>query len=138
MYRNFIYLYHSYNLNMSNLQSLPPEIFFEILQYVRNMDIYHTICCCENLHYIFNLKRFWTVPPLCCAAKEGHTSVARKLIDEHGSIHWEDRDNESALFLAAAEGHEAVVRLLLKRGADPRISLVKRLFSGQREQATWL
>ncbi len=56
------------------------------------------------------------------AVARGDVAAVRGLIDQGVPVDAEDRDGESALFLAARDGDAAMVRLLLERGADPNRS----------------
>jgi hypothetical protein len=60
--------------------------------------------------------------PLMRAAKTGRLALVTALVDEHGADvnAVADRSLYTALIVAAYEGHEAVVRFLLSRGADVR------------------
>ena len=52
------------------------------------------------------------------AARGGHETVARLLIEHQADVSAQDNDGETALFIAAHGGHETVTRLLLEDGAD--------------------
>lgn len=57
--------------------------------------------------------------PLLWAAEQGHTDLARFLLDRGANIEDKAVEGESSLLLAAFHGHRDTVRLLLDRGADP-------------------
>jgi ankyrin repeat protein len=56
------------------------------------------------------------------AAAGGHADIAALLLDKHASIDAESPGRQTPLMIAAREGHEAVVDLLLKEGADARLA----------------
>ncbi|KAI5841659.1 hypothetical protein BZA05DRAFT_360374, partial [Tricharina praecox] len=55
---------------------------------------------------------------LLCAARFGDPDIAGKLLDVGANIAAVDKGNWTSLHLAFKEGHEAVARLLIDRGAD--------------------
>uniref|UniRef100_A0A0D2XKT6 Nephrocystin 3-like N-terminal domain-containing protein n=1 Tax=Fusarium oxysporum (strain Fo5176) TaxID=660025 RepID=A0A0D2XKT6_FUSOF len=59
---------------------------------------------------------FWK--PLILASKNGHTAIARWLIDHGADVHAECL-KETAISLASMNGHTETVELLLNSGADP-------------------
>jgi hypothetical protein len=61
--------------------------------------------------------------PLMRAAKAGRVKLVQALLEEHGADvnASAERSNYTALIVAAYDGREDVVRLLLSRGADPRM-----------------
>ncbi len=61
----------------------------------------------------------WLRSPLLWAAEQGHTDLARFLLDRGADIEDKADEGESPLLLAAYGGHQDTVRLLLERGADP-------------------
>jgi Ankyrin repeats (3 copies)/WW domain len=66
-------------------------------------------------------KRHMT--PLMKAAKSGLFSVVRSLIDDYGAnVNVRaDRSLYTAILVAAYEGHDEIVKVLLARGADPML-----------------
>ena len=52
------------------------------------------------------------------AAQPGHAEVVRALITKRAKVDCKDRLGDTVLCLAAREGHEAVVCLLIDAGAD--------------------
>jgi ankyrin repeat protein len=56
--------------------------------------------------------------PLILASKNGHTAIARWLIDHGVDIHARYK-NESPITLASSNGHAETVEFLLNAGADP-------------------
>lgn len=56
------------------------------------------------------------------AAAGGHADIAALLLDRHAYIDAESPGRQTPLMIAAREGHEAVVDLLLKEGADARLA----------------
>ncbi len=56
------------------------------------------------------------------AAAGGHADIAALLLDKHATIDAESPGRQTPLMIAAREGHEAVVNLLLKEGADARLA----------------
>ena len=69
-----------------------------------------------------NLSKFDGTSPLCISIKYRKDEAARILI-EASNIHVNQTLNgqATALFLAAAQGNRDLVRLLLRKGADPNI-----------------
>jgi ankyrin repeat protein len=64
-------------------------------------------------------KDEYGLTPLSWAAREGHESVVRLLLERGAELDSKSSfDGKTPLSLAAREGHEAVVRLLLERGAE--------------------
>ncbi|CAG0893572.1 unnamed protein product [Darwinula stevensoni] len=60
--------------------------------------------------------------PLHYAARNGHVSVCRLLLDSGADVNLPTRaGSTSALLRAALRGHESVLKLLLDQGADPRL-----------------
>ncbi len=57
-------------------------------------------------------------PPLIQAAMSDSLRVARYLLDNQANVNVTDRQGETALTMAAAGGHRAMVELLLSRGAE--------------------
>ncbi|KAL6797092.1 ankyrin repeat-containing domain protein [Trichoderma sp. SZMC 28012] len=55
--------------------------------------------------------------PLSWAAKNGHETVVKLLIDKGAEIESQDNGEQTPLSLAAENGHETVVGLLLEKGA---------------------
>ncbi len=51
------------------------------------------------------------------AADEGHTVVARILLDRGANINAKNDDGETALMIAADEGHTVIAQLLRDAGA---------------------
>ena len=58
----------------------------------------------------------WTA--LMFAAKAGHETIVRLLLDAGASVHLENDAQETALHLAAEHGQTEAARLLLEAGAD--------------------
>ncbi|KAF5966967.1 ankyrin protein 3 [Fusarium bulbicola] len=56
--------------------------------------------------------------PLMLASKNGHSDIARWLVN-HGADIYRRYKNESAIWLATSIGHAEIVGLLLDAGADP-------------------
>lgn len=63
------------------------------------------------------VRRKWT--PLHLAALADRLDMAKVLIEKGASLDARNDLGESPLYLAAGEGHSALVRLLLGRGGDP-------------------
>lgn len=59
-----------------------------------------------------------TGTPLGGAASRGLEEVIHRLLQEGTNINRRGKDGRSALDIAACAGHEAIVRLLLDKGAD--------------------
>ena len=57
----------------------------------------------------------WTV--LMFVAREGHTEVARILLENGADPNAKGRDGTSALTIAAEQGHVDIIKLLLTKGA---------------------
>ncbi|HQR02509.1 MAG: ankyrin repeat domain-containing protein [Proteobacteria bacterium] len=57
--------------------------------------------------------------PLLYAAYAGWTNVAALLLDNKSSVNQVGPNGETALMLAARNGHKEAVQMLLARGADP-------------------
>ena len=66
-----------------------------------------------NVHFS---KLGWT--PLMRASRNGHTEVARLLLERGAELEAKDPDGRTSLMWAAFNGHTEVVCLLLDRGAD--------------------
>lgn len=60
--------------------------------------------------------------PLTLAAMQGHVSVVQFLMPKVVSLNNKTSEGCTAIFLAAMNGHDHVVKLLLKAKADPLIS----------------
>ena len=73
--------------------------------------------------------------PLLWAAEQGHTDLARFLLDRGAPIDDQADEGESPLMLAARGGHRDTVRLLLERGADPYYVTLKKF--DVRQFAAW-
>ena len=58
------------------------------------------------------------ITPLIAACSEGHSEVAKLLIDAKANINAKDKDQTNSLMAAAARGHTDIVELLLKAGAE--------------------
>ncbi len=58
-------------------------------------------------------------PLLVLAAERGHYDMVVNLLDHRENINVSDNYNITALSMAVIEGHKEIVRLLLKRGANP-------------------
>ncbi|KAI1030137.1 hypothetical protein LB504_010411 [Fusarium proliferatum] len=56
--------------------------------------------------------------PLMLASKNGHTDIARLLVNNNANIHLRYK-RQSAIWLASSNGHAEIVELLLDAGADP-------------------
>ena len=52
------------------------------------------------------------------AAKNGDTALTKKLIEANADIDQADNEGRNPLYVAAQEGHDKVVELLLTAGAD--------------------
>ncbi len=59
----------------------------------------------------------WT--PLMFAAQSGNVRVARKLLDNGADPDRQSTDGVTAMYIAAGQGQDGVVALLLERGVDP-------------------
>ena len=57
-------------------------------------------------------------PPLQEAASAGNTSKVSELLAKNADIHLRDENGNTALTMAACEGHAEIVSLLADRGAD--------------------
>lgn len=57
-------------------------------------------------------------PGICLAAEKGYDDIVTALLDSGASADMPDPDGWTALHLAAYEGSEAVMQVLLSRGAD--------------------
>lgn len=77
----------------------------------------------------------WPISPLLWAARQGHTDLARFLLDRGAPIEDQADEGESPLMLAARGGHRDTVRLLLERGADPYYVTLKEF--DVRQFAAW-
>lgn len=67
----------------------------------------------------FALNR-WT--PLQIAAKAGNGEIVELLLDFGAGVNAKSKNGNTAIHLAAAEGHAAVTQVLLAKGADPSIT----------------
>jgi ankyrin repeat protein len=63
--------------------------------------------------------------PLVLASREGKVPAVRWLLDNGAPVNERDRAGATALAHASEKGHDEVVRLVLERGADASIVLVK-------------
>ena len=61
------------------------------------------------------------ITPLMIASKESNISDIKKLLNAKVDVHAKDEKGRTALFYAAAAGHEEVANLLLGAGASPLI-----------------
>ena len=59
--------------------------------------------------------------PLLCASHEGFTLVAEELLRKGANVDEAGDGSKNALHLATAAGHETLVKMLLRNGADPNI-----------------
>ena len=55
------------------------------------------------------------------AAQEGHCEAIKALLEAGSAVNLASSNGRTALNFAAGTGHEAVVKLLLKAGADARL-----------------
>ena len=55
---------------------------------------------------------------LYMAAREGHTDIAKLLLEHHAEVNAQANDGGTPLDAAQAEGHQEVVDLLLEWGTD--------------------
>jgi ankyrin repeat protein len=53
------------------------------------------------------------------AAKEGHDTLVRLLVENGADLESKDIYGQTPLSSAAAKGHEVVLRVLVEKGADP-------------------
>lgn len=77
----------------------------------------------EKMVKILIASEAWVVSisefhPIIEAARGGHASIVRLLLDHNANIHVRDRSNKTALMMAATYGHTRIVRMLLENGAD--------------------
>ncbi|OPB45095.1 ankyrin repeat protein [Trichoderma guizhouense] len=84
----------------------------KISNYLEN-DVSHNSTRCIPKIYVQGSGR----TPLSWAAKNGHETVVKLLIDEGAEIESQDNGEQTPLSLAAENGHETVVGLLLGKGA---------------------
>lgn len=69
-------------------------------------------------------------PPLCEAAEAGHLKVVQALLDAGAWVDGDDRTSITPLMLAAREGRDEIVQLLLANGAEVnRLGYVQRFFA---------
>jgi ankyrin repeat protein len=64
----------------------------------------------------------WRSTPLMEAARDGHVTIARRLLRAGARVNRRDAFGETALHWAARGGHRAFVAVLLAAGADPAIT----------------
>ena len=70
-----------------------------------------------------NLALDDSTPPLCSVAKHGNVEVARLLL-QHSEIQINQttKNGVTALSIASQKGHKEIVKMLLRKGADPNIA----------------
>ncbi|MEM1293406.1 MAG: ankyrin repeat domain-containing protein [Cyanobacteria bacterium P01_H01_bin.162] len=64
---------------------------------------------------------YHTNTALTYAARDGHTDIARVLIDAGADVNWIDGEGVTPLILAAFKGHEELTKLLLAHDADTTV-----------------
>lgn len=69
--------------------------------------------------------------PLHYAAAGGDSGIVALLLDKHAYIDAESPGKQTALMIAAREGHEQVVDLLLQEGADARLANTDNMTAAQ-------
>jgi ankyrin repeat protein len=94
------------------------EKLFKAARYGNVSDARELIDAGADIH----AKDEWQMTPLHLAAENGHTSVARLLIEKgHADRNAPNREGDTPLHLAAYHGHIDLVQLLVSRGADPTL-----------------
>lgn len=68
-----------------------------------------------------NAPTDWPLYPLGLAARQARPDVVKTLLDRGAEVNNQNKNLETALFVATSHGHQEIVELLLNRGADPRI-----------------
>ncbi|KAL3421159.1 ankyrin repeat protein [Phlyctema vagabunda] len=92
-------------------------IFFNAFDGRRSIFLQH-----YTSDHIINVQRYLDIPnlqrPLAGAALFGHIDVVKMLLETEVPVDAEDSNGDTALLLAALMVHGAIVRLLLKAGAN--------------------
>jgi hypothetical protein len=75
--------------------------------------------CCFTLHHVVEARDAATgATPLLLSAERGDDGVARILLDRGASVHAVDNQQQTALHLAAKNGHKKYMELLLAHEGD--------------------
>jgi len=67
---------------------------------------------------VANQARTNGATPLLIAALNGHTTIAKLLLDNRADVNKANADGATPLLIAALNGHTAIAQLLIDRGAD--------------------
>ncbi|KAL6692003.1 hypothetical protein J3F84DRAFT_403077 [Trichoderma pleuroticola] len=79
---------------------------------VHSLGSHHSTRCIPKI-YVQGTGR----TPLSWAAKNGHATVVKLLLEQGAEIDSKDNEGQTPLSMAAENGHEIVARLLLEKGA---------------------
>lgn len=78
--------------------------------------------CCFTLHHVVEARDAATgATPLLLSAERGDDGVARVLLDRGASVHAVDNGQQTAMHLAAKNGHRKYLELMLEHKGDMEV-----------------
>ncbi len=72
-------------------------------------------------HQVINATDFYGKSPLLIAAEHGNIQMVRLLLYNDALVDAEDGDGDTSLHVSTVGGHQTIVEMLLKQGANPNL-----------------